>query len=64
MQTTQNDSLVLEYGKLQFRTIILLEEINRLNFVITEVKGFLVNAESYIFEIENRQQQVAFQAEV
>lgn len=63
-QNTQDESLVLEYGKLQFRSIILLEEINRLNFVLNEVRGFLSNAETYIFEIEGRQQQAAVPAEV
>jgi hypothetical protein len=60
----QDDSLTLEYGKLHFRSIVLLEEINRLNFVVSELKGFLENAENYIFEIENRQQQVGVSAEV
>ncbi len=51
----QDDSLTLEYGKLYFKSIVLLEEINRLNFVINDLKGFLMNAENYIYEIEKRQ---------
>ena len=51
-----SDDLVLENGRLQFKTIVLLEEIARLNFALYEVKGFLGNAENYIFELEDRQQ--------
>ena len=51
----QDDSLTLEYGKLYFKSIVLLEEINRLNFLINDLKGFLMNAENYIYEIEKRQ---------
>lgn len=51
-------------AKLQFRGIILLEEINRLNFVTEELRQNLINAENYIFEFENRPPQVAVPVEL
>ncbi len=39
-------------GERDFRAIILLEEINRLNHKVVEVRNHLENAENYIQELQ------------
>ena len=43
-----------ELAKMTLQRIILLEEINRLNYLVKEIHGHLINAESYIEQCEIR----------
>jgi hypothetical protein len=57
LQVTQIDGVSYEehYAKLgerDFRIIILLEEINRLNTKVIEVRDYLQKAEDYIEQLQ------------
>lgn len=46
------NQLVAEYGKKQLQVIILMEEINRLNYRYNELQAHLEKAEEYIIHIQ------------
>jgi hypothetical protein len=45
-------NLLAEYGKKFMQTLILLEEINRLNVKVTEIREHLEKAEEYIITLQ------------
>jgi len=45
-------NLLAEYGKKFMQTLILLEEINRLNVKVTEIREHLEKAEEYYYAYE------------
>ena len=45
-------NLLAEYGKKFMQTLILLEEINRLNVKVTEIREHLEKAEEYIISLQ------------
>lgn len=46
------NQLIAEYGKKQLQVIILMEEINRLNYRYNELQAHLEKAEEYIIHIQ------------
>ena len=46
------NQLIAEYGKKQLQIIILMEEINRLNYRYNELQAHLEKAEEYIIHIQ------------
>lgn len=52
MSAVSEEELNFRLGERDLRIIILLEEINRLNHKVTEIRQYLVEAEDYIQQLQ------------